>query len=62
LYRPVRWMETIASFVESGVTHIVECGPGKVLAGLNRRMASGVPTLALTDADSLQQALSAVRE
>ena len=62
LYRPVRWMETIASFVESDVTHIVECGPGKVLAGLNRRMASGVTTLALNNADSLQEALSAVRE
>ncbi len=62
LVRPVRWMETIRSFVDSDVTHIVECGPGKVLTGLNRRMASGVTTLALNDANSLKEALSAVKE
>jgi len=62
LYRPVRWMETVRSFVDSGVTHIVECGPGKVLSGLNRRMASDVTSLALTDANSLQEALSAVKQ
>lgn len=62
LYQPVRWMETIRGFVESGVTHIVECGPGKVLSGLNRRIASDVTSLALTDATSLQEAISAVRK
>ena len=38
LYNPVRWVETITYFAEQGVTRVVECGPGKVLTGLNKRM------------------------
>ena len=38
LYKPVRWVETVAYFAEQGVTRVVECGPGKVLTGLNKRM------------------------
>ena len=38
LYKPVRWVETITYFAEQGVTRVVECGPGKVLTGLNKRM------------------------
>ncbi len=34
---PVRWVETIQAFASRGVTHVVECGPGRVLAGLNKR-------------------------
>ena len=61
LYRPVRWAETIASLIKSGVTHIVECGPGKVLAGLNRRIGGDVQTIALTDVASLNDAVSALK-
>lgn len=39
LYSPVRWIETIEYFVQQGVTEIIECGPGKVLTGLNKRIA-----------------------
>jgi len=61
VYRPVRWAETIVSLVGSGVTHIVECGPGKVLAGLNKRIGADVQSIALTDAKSLSDAVSALK-
>jgi [acyl-carrier-protein] S-malonyltransferase len=46
---PVRWVETIQAFAARGVTHVVECGPGRVLAGLNKRIARDLKTFALTD-------------
>jgi [acyl-carrier-protein] S-malonyltransferase len=60
--RPVRWTETIRALAAQGVTSIVECGPGKVLAGLTRRIDGGLAAFAVTDAESLaaaRQALSA---
>ncbi|MCL7461626.1 ACP S-malonyltransferase [Pseudomonas sp. NW5] len=42
LYSPVRWVESIAFLAAQGVTELVECGPGKVLSGLNKRCAKGV--------------------
>ncbi|MDY7561310.1 ACP S-malonyltransferase [Pseudomonas sp. 10B1] len=52
LYRPVRWVESIQSLAASGVTQLVECGPGKVLAGLNKRCAEGVTTYNLNTPDA----------
>jgi [acyl-carrier-protein] S-malonyltransferase len=54
---PVRWVETIRKMADSGVTHIVECGPGKVLAGMVKRIAPGVKSLAAADRASLEEAL-----
>jgi [acyl-carrier-protein] S-malonyltransferase len=54
---PVRWVETIQKMVDAGVTHIVECGPGKVLAGMTKRIAPGVKSLAAADRASLEEAL-----
>ncbi|HSA90917.1 MAG TPA: ACP S-malonyltransferase [Burkholderiales bacterium] len=54
---PVRWVETIRRMADSGVTHIVECGPGKVLAGMAKRIAPGVRALAAADRASLEEAL-----
>ncbi len=54
---PVRWVETIQRMVEQGATHIVECGPGKVLAGMTKRIAPGVKTFAAADRASLEEAL-----
>jgi [acyl-carrier-protein] S-malonyltransferase len=54
---PVRWVETIARMREMGVTHIMECGPGKVLAGMTRRIWPEVESFALADRSSLEQAL-----
>jgi [acyl-carrier-protein] S-malonyltransferase len=54
---PVRWVETIRKMADAGVTHIVECGPGKVLAGMTKRIAPGVKSLAAADRASLEEAL-----
>lgn len=57
LYSPVRWVESMQAMAAQGVTRIAECGPGKVLAGLNKRILADVPTLALADAAALAEAL-----
>lgn len=44
LYSPVRWVESMAVLGDRGVTSLVECGPGKVLSGLNKRCVKGVST------------------
>lgn len=58
---PVRWVETIQRMAHHGVTHVIECGPGKVLAGLVRRIDPGLRGLALADRATLEQALAAIR-
>jgi [acyl-carrier-protein] S-malonyltransferase len=55
---PVRWAEIIRHMAALGVTHVVECGPGKVLAGLTKRIESGLPAYALTDGDAMASALA----
>ena len=57
LYNPVRWVESMVALRDQGVQWIAECGPGKVLAGLNKRTLEGVPTLALADAAALADVL-----
>ncbi len=57
LWQPVRWSETIRCLVDAGVNHFIECGPGKVLAGLNRRISRESRVDALTSAESLRAAL-----
>jgi [acyl-carrier-protein] S-malonyltransferase len=59
-YSPVRWVECVNRMVRSGVTHIVECGPGKVLAGLTKRISPETQSFALADRASLEQALHAI--
>ncbi|HEX2333320.1 MAG TPA: ACP S-malonyltransferase [Burkholderiales bacterium] len=54
---PVRWVETIRKMADAGVTHIVECGPGKVLAGMTKRIAPDIKALAAADRASLEEAL-----
>jgi len=44
LYSPVRWVESMVALGDRGVTSLVECGPGKVLSGLNKRCVKGVNT------------------
>src|SRR5690348_6916682 len=58
---PVRWVETIRKMLELGATHIVECGPGKVLAGMTKRIAPNVQSLALSERASLEAALAALK-
>ena len=58
---PVRWVETIRKMVEMGATHIVECGPGRVLAGMTKRIAPQVQSVTLHDRASLEAALQALK-
>ena len=54
---PVRWVETIQTMAKMGVTHVVECGPGKVLTGLTKRIEPNLVGLAITDPASIDQVL-----
>jgi len=52
-WQPVRWAEIIRAMAARGATHVIECGPGKVLAGLTRRIEPGLTGGAITDPASL---------
>ena len=56
--KPVRWQETIQAMATQGITQVVECGPGKVLAGLTKRINDQVTGIALFDEASLNEALT----
>jgi len=58
LHTPVRWVETVQALKTAGIERVIECGPGKVLAGLNKRIDDSLPALALVDEASLQAALN----
>ena len=57
---PVRWTETVAWLADHGVTTIVECGPGKVLAGLAKRIDERLTAYALTDSAAIADARAAL--
>ena len=61
LYQPVRWVDTVRALVSAGATHIVECGPGKVLAGLNKRIAPEAQTYSFGDEPAFHEALAALK-
>jgi [acyl-carrier-protein] S-malonyltransferase len=60
-YSPVRWVETIAKMKAMGATHIAECGPGKVLAGMTKRIDPAIQSFSLADRASLEQALQTMK-
>ncbi|WP_443191369.1 ACP S-malonyltransferase [Pseudomonas indica] len=60
LYSPVRWVESMVRLAESGVTDLVECGPGKVLSGLNKRCVKGVNTHNLDTPEAFAAARAAL--
>lgn len=61
IHSPVRWVDTVAALAAAGVAITVECGPGKVLSGLNKRIARELETLVTEDSASLDQALARCR-
>jgi [acyl-carrier-protein] S-malonyltransferase len=63
LASPVRWTSTVQALISAGVRLVAECGPGKVLTSLNRRIERGaeVSCVAIEDVASLQAALSAAQ-
>jgi [acyl-carrier-protein] S-malonyltransferase len=64
LYKPVRWVETIRSMVAQGVDRVVECGPGRVLSGLNSRIErrQEIHVHAIYDPQSIDETLAACRD
>lgn len=60
LYSPVRWVESMVCLAEQGVTDLVECGPGKVLSGLNKRCVKGINTHNLDTPDAFATARAAL--
>lgn len=62
LYQPVRWTECVESMVAAGAGVFIECGPGKVLTGLGKRISRGSKGLAVNDPDSLESALALARD
>jgi [acyl-carrier-protein] S-malonyltransferase len=60
-WHPVRWVETLQAMKAQGVTHVVECGPGKVLAGLTKRIDRDLVGLSITDPASLDSVLETIK-
>ena len=58
---PVLWVDTIRQFAAQGVTHIAECGPGKVLAGLVKRITPDIEAVALTDPAAMASLLATLK-
>ncbi|OAZ92517.1 ACP S-malonyltransferase [Halomonas sp. G11] len=62
LYQPVRWSDCVEAMAAQGANVFIECGPGKVLTGLNKRIVRGSKSLAVNDPDSLDAALELARD
>ena len=62
LHNPVLWVDTVNHLISEGATAIVECGPGKVLAGLNRRIDKSVPNYSIDTPTNLDAFIAAVNE
>jgi [acyl-carrier-protein] S-malonyltransferase len=58
----VRWTEIVRTMAAQGVTHVVECGPGKVLSGLTRRIDESLQAYSLNDSAAVDAALAAVKD
>ena len=62
LYKPVRWVDTIKFMSDQGVNRFVECGPGKVLVGLNKRIAKDAEHFSIYDPETLNQSIGAFND
>lgn len=60
-YSPVRWIEIVERMAREGATHVVECGPGKALAGMTKRIDANIKSFSLADRAALEQALAAIK-
>lgn len=61
LYQPVRWVETVQKMAADGIAVAIECGPGKVLMGLNKRIVADMKHFTLADQVALEQALVEIK-
>jgi [acyl-carrier-protein] S-malonyltransferase len=62
LYKPVRWVDTIKFMSDQGVTSFVECGAGKVLIGLNKRIAKDAEHFALYDTETMNNVMEQLND
>lgn len=62
LYSPVQWEDSVKKMIELGVDTFVEIGPGKVLSGLVKKIDRGVKTYSISDEETLQSVLEALKE
>lgn len=60
LYQPVRWVEIMSYFVQQSVTYVIECGPGKVLSGMTKRIDARLTGLGLSDVAQFQNILQMI--
>jgi len=60
-YSPVRWVQTIEYMSRAGITHVVECGPGKVLAGMVKRINPELKVFNIFDPSSIQSVLEELK-
>jgi len=60
IYSSVHWTQTIENMINNGIDTFIEVGPGKVLAGLNRKISSEITTYNIYDKDSLENTISAI--
>ncbi|WP_331345806.1 ACP S-malonyltransferase [Cellvibrio sp. UBA7661] len=58
IYSPVRWVECVNNMVAQGITTTLECGPGKVLSGLNKRICADLSTVSVEKPEELQSTLT----
>lgn len=58
LYSPVRWTETVRRLIDGGSTSILECGPGKVLTGLAKRIDRSIPAMCIDTRETMTTALA----
>jgi len=62
IYSPVRWTECIQAMAAAGVGRLVECGPGKVLSGLNRRIDKGLQSHSIEEPEAMASAITELKQ
>jgi [acyl-carrier-protein] S-malonyltransferase len=58
---PVRWVETVQAIAALGITHVVECGPGKVLTGMTKRINGDLNGLAVYDSATMAEVMTVIK-
>jgi [acyl-carrier-protein] S-malonyltransferase len=62
LHQPVKWVESVLTMQNQGIGRIIECGPGRVLGGLSRRIDKSLESAAVYDAESFEKTLDSLAE
>jgi [acyl-carrier-protein] S-malonyltransferase len=62
VYSPVHWVSAVQKLIENGATHLVECGPGKILTGLNKRIDRSVPGVCIDSPAALVKSIEEAKQ